>query len=156
MLKTFTRIIAPGLFNAGWVKEGSILRMGWPTSPAGYDSLKELGIKTRINLRTMHSDESVCKRVGIRYLPLPIDELNPLSVNELRNAVDILTDQTVLPIVFGCAAGSDRTGLFALCYRVWEDKWTKDEALAEMYDYVNPQFRLPELWHGISERIEEL
>ena len=76
--KSFTRILPDGIPNAGWVRDGVLLRMGWPSN---YQALADLGIKTRVNLRTMHSDESECLAVGIKYVPFPINEADPLIGN---------------------------------------------------------------------------
>jgi protein tyrosine/serine phosphatase len=153
-LRWSLHLFVPGLTNVGEMSQ-HIYRMGWPSDLAGYQNMANMGIRTRVNLRTMHSDFEQCKAAGIKYISWPINELLPPSLDKLHEVVDIISNPENHPIVFGCALGSDRTGLVALLYRVWVDSWTVDQAKAEMGVFLNPQLDI-EIWPGIAERIREL
>jgi hypothetical protein len=156
MSQWFFRATIPYLFNVGALNGDPITRMGWPTDPKAYETLKGMGVKTRINFRTAHSDEAECAIVGIKYIPFPIDEAAPAPWSELDKGIEIMADKSLWPMAVGCAAGSDRTGIMCLRYRVEKMGWSVEDAIEEFLNYVNPQMRIPELWPGINARINEL
>lgn len=116
----------------GKVKQGMIIRTSKLTdddtgeilvSPKGIMTIKELGIKTELDLRSIIPDSDgnieqggITKSVveGVNYILLPMKSGgNYLQLNRevLKDLFEILGNEDNYPILMHCSIGTDRTGL---------------------------------------------
>lgn len=110
----------------------TLYRSEQPT-PLGFQNLEKLGIRTVINLRAFNSDDDEVRGTGlrterVRILTWDVDDEHVVAVMRL------LRDSANGPFLIHCQHGADRTGLMSAMYRVLEQGWTVDEALAELTD----------------------
>ncbi|MGA3068099.1 MAG: tyrosine-protein phosphatase [Tepidisphaeraceae bacterium] len=107
-----------------------------PSAPAGDDN------KAKATKATVALEQAAAKQVGLTYIPFPISNSGP-------NSLQTMSDQAVLTwlqsvdteifaraktggVFFHCTAGHDRTGLVAAYLRIKYDHWPPDQAIAEM------------------------
>jgi protein tyrosine/serine phosphatase len=108
----------------------TLYRSEQPTA-AGFRNLEKLGIRTVINLRAFNSDDDEIEGTGlraerVRILTWNVDDDHVIEVMRiLRNADDG-------PFLIHCQHGADRTGLMSAMYRILEQGWNADDALAEL------------------------
>lgn len=130
-MKTFKRIIGiDGLSNLGFISENPLILRGampevWEEA---YESLRQLGVKIILNLRT-HEEKAPDGFIVIHY---PLFVLKTVSVAEFDDIVKIMSQGNVF---VHCLQGHDRTGVGSAAYRIAIDKWTFDEAMEEMQSY---------------------
>jgi tyrosine-protein phosphatase SIW14 len=120
----------PGLDNVGRISP-KVFRGNQPKKE-GYKTLKEIGIKTVINLRSRHYEKDMVESAGMRYLEFPIGMLEKAKKNEIRKIVQAMADPANQPVYVHCALGQDRTGIVVAAYRMDIDGWSLAEAEKEM------------------------
>lgn len=90
----------------------------------GIEALKQLGIKTELDLRKIEKDDdgieqgniNSCCVEGVNYISFPMASGgNYLQLNEsiLKDLFKILGNKDNYPMVFHCSIGTDRTGVVA-------------------------------------------
>ena len=110
----------------------TLYRSEQPT-PQGFRNLEKLGIRTVINLRAFNNDEKEARGTSLRtervkILTWNVDDAHVIEVMRmLRNPENG-------PFLIHCQHGADRTGLMSAMYRVLEQGWSVDDALAELTD----------------------
>src|SRR5213078_1495633 len=79
------------------------------------------------------SEQNALAHLGIRYVQIPTSagEVDPRKVQTFLEKMR--TEQ--LPIFVHCKLGCDRTGLEVATYRMVEQRWTRSDALKELYDH---------------------
>src|SRR5262249_22908807 len=121
-----------GILNFGRVDE-RVYRGAQPDDLA-LAKLKELGIKTIINLR-MPND--VVKGEPVRALGYTMVYTNaPMTgvgkpTDEQINQILSLLETLPAPIFIHCEHGCDRTGTVVACYRMKHSSWSAEAALRE-------------------------
>ncbi len=120
----------PGVKNLGKINE-NLYRGAQPTF-GGLKNLKELGIKTIINLRTMHGEREECEELGLRYYHLRMKFWDEPEAELVEEFMEIVTDPENQPALFHCSKGSDRTGTMAALYRIIHEGWQIEDVLGEM------------------------
>lgn len=129
---------APGVPNFHKVND-SLYRGGQP-SEKGFESLKNLGIKTVLDLRIPDHQSNWEKRrvesLGMRYIHLPLHGGETPTQRDIDRAFAILLDSAQWPVFVHCREGKDRTGMIVACYRISHDGWTNMRALAEAKSYA--------------------
>lgn len=113
--------------------------------PAGEtaSSMKELGIKSILNLRHYHPEDSEeFKKAGIILYSYKMDA-GSASIKDLIEALKII--QTApKPILIHCWHGSDRTGFIIAGYRMVMQGWSAEKAIEELrkggYGYHELEF----------------
>ncbi len=128
-----------------------LYRSAQPTD-AGMQRIKELGIKTVINLRSFHSDRDKMDHTGLDYEHLYMKTWHPERKEAVR-FLQIVTDPERAPVLVHCQHGADRTGTMCAIYRIVVQKWTKEEAIREMRE---GGFGFHEVWSNLPEWIDEL
>jgi protein tyrosine phosphatase (PTP) superfamily phosphohydrolase (DUF442 family) len=93
--------------------------------------LKEMGVRTVVNLRSMHSDRDEIGDTDLAYERIPMQAWDS-DVKEVVRFLRIATDRERTPVFVHCYHGADRTGLVCAVYRIVVCGWTKDEAIREM------------------------
>lgn len=96
----------------------------------GFQEIREVGIKTIVNLRDKHSDASLVEGLGLGLVEVP---MNAGSFSE----ADIIKALRAVwaapkPVLIHCQRGADRTGVVAAMYRVVCESWTKEDAIDEL------------------------
>jgi protein tyrosine/serine phosphatase len=137
------------------IEDGKVYRSGQMTAQGFRDAVRELGIRTVVNLQDEYPDPSVkkgyfnrasvkeselCKEMGIRYVFIAPDLLprrqappgRPAAVEEMLKVYD---DPANYPILIHCKAGLHRTGCMAAVYRMEYQGWSPEQAVEEMKDH---------------------
>lgn len=133
----------PGLGNVGRVAPG-ILRGAQP-KPEGYATLKAMGVRTVINLRTNHGEKAAVEGAGMRSVEIPMNTMKNVDPAAVRKAILVMTDPANQPVFVHCAHGKDRTGVVSAVYRMEIEGWTAAEAEAEM-----EAFGFHEVWFQLE------
>jgi len=108
----------------------TLFRSGQP-SPEGLKALAALGIKTIINLRSMHPAAEETASAGLNYVEIPSRATSVKKADVLRFLAAV-TESSGGPYLVHCHHGADRAGLMVAAYRVVVQNWTKEEAIREM------------------------
>src|SRR5688572_13264939 len=128
----------------------TLYRSEQPTA-LGMKNLEQLGIRTVINLRFFNNDRKEAagtllrtERVGI--LTWDVDDDHVVQVMRmLRQAENG-------PFLIHCQHGADRTGLMSAMYRILEQGWSVDDALAEL---TGGGFGYHSIWTNILRYVRE-
>jgi protein tyrosine phosphatase (PTP) superfamily phosphohydrolase (DUF442 family) len=123
------RLELPGVPNLHKVSDD--LYRGAQPSAEGMEQLKELGIKTVVNLRSFHSDRDEIANTGLAYEHISTNTWDPETKDVVR-FVKIVTDSNSTPVFVHCQRGADRTGMMCAIYRIAVQGWSKAEAIEEM------------------------
>lgn len=134
----------PGLTNVGRVAPG-IFRGAQP-KPEGYDTLKTMGVRTVINLRTSHGEGKAVEAAGMRYVEIPMSFLKNVDPAAVGKVVSVMTDRANQPVFIHCSKGVDRAGVVVAVYRMEVEGWSEAEAEAEM-----EAFGFHEVWFQLKE-----
>jgi protein tyrosine phosphatase (PTP) superfamily phosphohydrolase (DUF442 family) len=140
----------PGVENLHKVSEE--LYRGAQPSSEGMQQLKELGIKTIVNLRLFHSDRGEIGDTGLSYEHIYMKTWHA-EEKEVVRFLNIVTDPNRMPAFVHCQRGADRTGTMCAIYRVAEQGWSKDEAIEEM---TKGGFGFYSGWKNLINYIREL
>jgi tyrosine-protein phosphatase SIW14 len=101
----------------------------------GISTLKRLGVKTVVDLRSIydHDDDvkSVAEIAGLGYEWVPMSVWNPPTDEEANKFVSIVSDTAKGPFFVFCADGVNRTGEMTAIYRVVHNNWNVEKALDE-------------------------
>jgi len=120
----------PGLANVGRVAPG--VYRGAEPGKDGYATLKALGIRTVIDMRTSESEKQQVEAAGMKAVAIPIE----MSRNGLQEKVDrvvaLMADPANQPVYVHCRHGQDRTGIVIAAYRMKHQGWSLADAEAEM------------------------
>jgi protein tyrosine/serine phosphatase len=108
----------------------NLYRSEQPTA-LGFRNLEKLGIRTVINLRWFNDDRTeaagtLLRTERVRILTWDIDDHHVIEVMRL------LKDPANGPYLIHCQHGADRTGLMSAMYRVLEQNWSAEDAIAEL------------------------
>jgi len=107
------------------------LYRGDQPSLQGMRNLKQLGLKTIINLRSFHSDRQELGETGLTYEHIFMKPWHP-EEKEVVRFLKIVTDPRRTPVLVHCQHGADRTGAMVAVYRIAVQGWSKAEAIREM------------------------
>jgi protein tyrosine phosphatase (PTP) superfamily phosphohydrolase (DUF442 family) len=124
-----TPIARPGVPNLHQVAPG-LYRSAQPTEE-GLHALPTLGVRTVVNLRSMHSDRAALDGVPIAYEPIPMVAWKA-EEDELLAFLRVATDPARQPVLVHCQHGADRTGTAVAIYRMVVEGWTREDAIEEM------------------------
>ena len=104
-----------------------------------------MGVKTVVSLRTFSSDRDALKGTGLRYVRIPCQAWRPDEADVLR-FLKVVADPANQPVFVHCQQGADRTGCAVAVYRVVEQGWKMEDAVAEM-----ERFGFHPVWGQITE-----
>ena len=144
------RIELPGLPNLHKVSD-DLYRGAQPTAE-GMKQLKKLGIKTVVNLRSLHSDRDDIKDTALAYEHINMTTWNTEDKDVIR-FLQIVTDSNCTPVFVHCQHGADRTGTMCAIYRITIQGWSKNEAVEEM---TKGGFGFHSIWQNLSDFIRKL
>jgi protein tyrosine phosphatase (PTP) superfamily phosphohydrolase (DUF442 family) len=144
------RIELPGLPNFHKVSK-ELYRGAQPTAE-GIKQLEKLGVKTIVNLRSLHSDRDEMKGTGLSYEHIGMTTWNVEDKDVLR-FLRIITDSSRTPVFVHCQHGADRTGTMCAIYRIVVQGWSKDEAIEEM---TKGGFCFHHFWRNLPDYVRNL
>ncbi|MFI4883507.1 MAG: protein-tyrosine phosphatase family protein [Phycisphaerales bacterium JB064] len=126
----------------GVVQEGAIYRSGEPTLRATRRVVKEMGIRTIIDLGAhtpgTHEEESaaaLAQELGVQRYRFGLIGDATGDPNDYVLALRIMNDPAHQPVWVHCAAGSERTGCLVAMHRVINEDWGVEEAYDETHEY---------------------
>jgi protein tyrosine/serine phosphatase len=129
------------------VREGVLYRSGQMTITGLKAAVHERGIKTVITLRDSASanepppdlsEENYCLAEGLNYVRISPrswwspDGSIPAEIG-VRRFLEVMDNADNFPVLIHCFAGIHRTGAFCAIYRMEYDRWSNEEAIAELY-----------------------
>jgi len=135
-----------GLSNIGRVTP--VIYRGAQPLPEGYATLKKIGIRTVINLRTSKSEKKEVEAAGMKSVEIPLNVLKDIDVRTVNSIIDIMVDPDKQPVYVHCRQGQDRTGIVIAAYRMKIDGWSLKDAEAEMQ-----AFGFNDIWRELKEFI---
>jgi protein tyrosine phosphatase (PTP) superfamily phosphohydrolase (DUF442 family) len=140
VLPLLMTLMIPGLADAKIERffrvSKNVYRGSQPTEPADYAALRELGIKTIVNLRNDGMfEKNVAEQYGFRFLMFPMSAWTYPKENLVNGALEALRDERNGPVFVHCLVGKDRTGLIVALYRVLDQGWTPTRAYYEWVDF---------------------
>ena len=144
------RIELPGLPNLHKVSD-NLYRGAQPTAE-GIKQLEKLGIKTVVNLRSLHSDNNEIKDTELVYEHINMTMWNTEDKDVVR-FMQIVTDSNCTPVFVHCKHGADRTGTMCAIYRIALQGWSKDNAVEEM---TKGGFGFHSIWQNLPDYVRKL
>lgn len=119
---------APGLSNFHEVTP-QIFRSAQPL-PEGFQQLKKMGIRTVISLRDDGADDDWAAGTKLKLVRVPMgfDKIDDASIAQV---LALLRKKEEGPFLIHCQMGADRTGMIMALWRITEQGWSREDALAE-------------------------
>jgi protein tyrosine/serine phosphatase len=108
----------------------TLYRSGQPTRE-GYVRLKELGVRTIVNLRSTQPDRKHLETLGLKYENRGMIAVQP-NDEDVIWFLRIAVDPNCVPVLVHCDYGSERAGLMVAMYRVVVEGWDRERAIEEM------------------------
>ena len=140
----------PGCGNL--YKVSDMLYRGEQPTSEGFKELEKLGVKTVVNLRSLHSDRDELEGTNLAYEHVRMEAWDP-EQEEIERFLKIATNKTNQPVFVHCLHGADRTGTMVAVYRIVVEDWDKEKALEEMQ---KGPFGFHEIFQGLPGFIEGL
>ena len=147
---TAVKIDLPGCGNL--YKVSDTLYRGEQPTAEGFKELEKLGIKTVVNLRSLHSDRGELEGTSLAYEHIRMEAWDP-EQEKIKAFLKIATDPAKQPVFVHCQHGADRTGTMVAVYRIVVEGWDKERAINEMR---NGPFGFHEIFSGLPKFINEL
>ena len=122
----------PGINNFDEVRKDVLYRGAQP-SEKGIKTLADRGVRTVVNLRAdpLAWEKDAVIQSGMEYVWIPsLAERNDPKVIEKFLAT---MRERNRPVFVHCRVGRDRTGLNVAAWRIVHEKWSRDEAIHELY-----------------------
>jgi tyrosine-protein phosphatase SIW14 len=120
-------------------KVNDVVYRGAQPKSGGLELLRQLGIKTVVNLRDdddRAKQEEVGARIaGLQYFNLPFGRWGRPQDKEMEQVLSIINNPANQPVFVHCQHGADRTGVVIAVYRITHDGWTSEQATAEAKHY---------------------
>lgn len=138
----------PGLPN--FARVSPVLYRGAQPTREGFLALREMGVKTVVSLRMLHSDRELLAGTGMRHLRIPAKAWHPED-EDVAMVLRIVREPENQPVFVHCEHGADRTGAVMAVYRMIEQRWSVDDAAAEL-----PRFGYHPIWQQIMTYLRGL
>src|SRR5713226_4064691 len=126
-----------GVSNAGKVSE--MLFRGAQPSVQGLAELKKLGVTTIVDLRGNSGpvawERAPAESLGMRFVNIPVLGWSPPSDAQVAEFLKLFQGDSKQKIFVHCYYGEDRTGVMVAAYRIAQQNWSSDQAVAEMYSF---------------------
>jgi protein tyrosine phosphatase (PTP) superfamily phosphohydrolase (DUF442 family) len=120
----------PGLSNVGRVAPG-VLR-GAQSGKDGYATLKTMGVKTVIDMRTTEGEKAQVEAAGMRAIAIPIEMTREGLKEKVDLVVALMADPANQPVYVHCRHGQDRTGIVVAAFRMKQQGWSLADSETEM------------------------
>ncbi|HYG79923.1 MAG TPA: tyrosine-protein phosphatase [Pyrinomonadaceae bacterium] len=139
------KIAKTPVYNFGKIND-NYYRGGQPDAD-GFARLKQLGIKTVIDLRKDSRPEAPeqARGLGMQYFNIPMKPSRAATPEQVDYFLKLVNDPANWPVYVHCKGGRHRTGALTAVYRITHDGWTADQAWDEMkrYDFNDSFFGGP-------------
>ncbi len=109
-------------------------------------------IKTVLNLRNNDGDGALVMPTGVRYEQITFDTWH-VKEDYVVRFLKIVRNPANQPVLLHCKHGSDRTGMMTAIYRIVEQGWSKEDAIAEM---TQGGFGYHPIWSNLIRYIENM
>jgi tyrosine-protein phosphatase SIW14 len=131
-----------GIHN--FARVSPILYRGAQPTAEGFAELKKMGVRTVVNLRSTGGDEDEMRGLGMRYVEIETLATG-IDQKDVIRFLKVVSDPANQPVFVHCRRGADRTGCAVAAYRIVEQGWTPDDALAEMrrFSFNGLYFNIP-------------
>jgi len=102
-----------------------------------YQSLKDLGVTTVIDLRNDPTDyeKADVEALGMKYINLPMSGWKTPKDEDIDQFLALLKNPETGTVFVHCKAGIHRTGITAAIYRMTKYGWDYDQSYKEMKNY---------------------
>ena len=117
----------------------------------GFITAEKMGIKTILNLRSMHSDKNETAGLRLNLVEVPIVTWS-FDHEEIVRPLRVLAGAP-RPILVHCQHGADRTGLIIALYRVVFEGWSKEAATREM---LEGGYGFHAIWVNITSYLDKV
>jgi protein tyrosine/serine phosphatase len=128
---------------------------------AGFKYLRDLGVRTIINLREAKDGERLNEReivesLGMKYVSIPVKDGNfftrsrRIPVEAIRSFFQTIDAPDSGTVFVHCHRGADRTGALVSFYRIVRHNWDSVRAYAEAR-----QIGMRSWYKGLQQQIEE-
>jgi tyrosine-protein phosphatase SIW14 len=105
--------------------------------PDDYQSLKDLGVKTVIDLRNDPTDyeKASVEALGMRYVNIPMSGWKSPKDQQIEEFLKLANDPETGAFFVHCKAGIHRTGVAGAVWRFTKYSWDYDQTYKEMKNY---------------------
>jgi tyrosine-protein phosphatase SIW14 len=102
-----------------------------------YQSLKDLGVKTVIDLQEKPTkyEKAAVEALGMKYVNIPMDDTEYPKPEAVETFLKIMNDPSTGTVFVHCKGGKHRTGAMGAVYRLTHDGWDYEKAYQEMLNY---------------------
>ncbi len=128
-IRGFSRKVHSEILNNLYQISDSLFRSEQPKF-SSKNELKDIGIKSILNLRDDKSDSALFKSNDF-YLYHVIMKAGNIEKKSVDEVLRIIEDAPK-PMLIHCKHGADRTGLIVAIYRITKQGWSKEMAIFEM------------------------
>ncbi len=99
--------------------------------------LAGLGVKAVIDLQEdgEAGEEQAVEDAGMKYYRIGMSDSSWPSMEKAQQFLKLVNDPANQPVFIHCHGGRHRAGAMTAIYRITHDKWTADQAFAEMKRY---------------------
>ena len=125
------RMSLNGVPNLYRVSDG--LYRGAVPSAEGMRQLRDMGVKTVVDLRWEGNDRGAIAGTGLQYEHMSFWTYTVKEADVVR-FLHLAGDARTAPVYVHCRRGADRTGFICAVYRVVIEGWSRDQAVHEMVD----------------------
>ena len=141
-----------GLSNFGYVTD--TLYRGAQPSPAGFETLRRIGVSIVVNFRE-EAGETVREKheveaLGMRYVGIPWSGRHTPTDSQVIEFLDLVRSNPHVKIFVHCERGADRTGTMIAAYRIAVEHKSVVDAVSEMHQFHYAHFWLPWLEKYVS------
>lgn len=105
--------------------------------PAEYQSLKDLGVQTVIDLRNdpTNYEKPAVEALGMKYVNIPMSGWKYPKSEQIEEFLKLVNNPETGVFYVHCKAGKHRTGITGAVYRFENYGWDYDQAYKEMKNY---------------------
>ena len=109
-------------------------------------------IKTVVSLRNNQGDDALVVPTGVRYEQIRFNTWNTKD-EDVISFLKIVRNPANQPVLLHCKHGADRTGMMVAIYRIVEQGWSKEAAIAEM---TSGGFGYHPIWSNLVRYIQRM
>lgn len=146
------RLSLDGVGN--FARVSNTLYRGAQPSETAYNELKNIGVAVVVDFRDekdeIAKEKARVEGAGMEFISLPWSGRSLPTHEEVATFLNLMHDTKGKKVFVHCKEGRDRTGTMVALYRMTFDRWTVEQAVAEMNDFKYHHFFLP----GLEKYVE--
>ena len=110
---------------------------GAQPDPEDYQALKNLGIKTVVDLQDSPADyeKADVEALGMKYVNIPMSGMGTPKTSDIDTFLALFDNPDTGAVYLHCKAGIHRTGVLGAAYRYKKSGWDYDKVYKEMKNY---------------------